>query len=63
MLALVADGEDNERIAAALHLSVRTVERHLSNCYAKLGLTGRAARVAAAARLARDTGSGGARDS
>ena len=63
VLTLVADGEDNERIAAALHLSVRTVERHLSNCYAKLGLTGRAARVAAATRFARDAEPGGARDS
>lgn len=52
VLDLVADGRDNQAIAAALHLSVRTVERHLSNCYSKLGVTGKAARAAAAARYA-----------
>ncbi len=51
VLRLVADGRDNDEIAAALHLSPRTVERHLQNVYGKLGLSGRSARVAAAARL------------
>ena len=46
---LAADGRTNDEIAAALTLSVRTVERHLSNIYAKLGLSGRAARAAAVA--------------
>jgi len=35
-------------------LSVRTVERHLSNIYAKLRLSGKAARAAAAARYAQE---------
>jgi len=51
VLGLAADGLDNDAIAAGLTLSVRTVERHLQNVYAKLGLTGRNARTAAAARL------------
>jgi pimeloyl-ACP methyl ester carboxylesterase/DNA-binding CsgD family transcriptional regulator len=53
VLALVADGLSNEEIAARLYLSVRTVERHLSNFYAKLRVSGKAARAAAAARFSR----------
>ena len=51
ILRLAARGCDNDAIAAELFLSVRTVERHLQNAYAKLGLQGRTARTAAVARL------------
>jgi DNA-binding CsgD family transcriptional regulator len=49
----VAAGLPNDEIAARLGISTRTVERHLSNVYAKLGVSGKAARAAAAARFAR----------
>jgi pimeloyl-ACP methyl ester carboxylesterase/DNA-binding CsgD family transcriptional regulator len=50
VLDLVGLGYSNQRIAAELNLSSRTVERHLSNVYVKLGLSGKAARAGAAAR-------------
>jgi pimeloyl-ACP methyl ester carboxylesterase len=53
VLALVADGLNNEQIAARLYLSVRTVERHLTNIYAKLRVSGKSARAAAAVRFSR----------
>jgi pimeloyl-ACP methyl ester carboxylesterase/DNA-binding CsgD family transcriptional regulator len=59
VLGLVAAGLTNEAIAARLHLSVRTVERHLSNVYAKLGVTGKAGRAAAAARWSELRAAGG----
>jgi RNA polymerase sigma factor (sigma-70 family) len=51
VLELVAAGMSNEQIAERLFLSTRTVERHLSNVYAKLRLSGKSARAAAAARF------------
>ena len=51
ILGLAAQGLDNDAIAAELVLSVRTVERHLQNAYAKLGVQGRTARAAAVGKL------------
>jgi DNA-binding NarL/FixJ family response regulator len=42
----VAVGETNKAIAADLFISERTVDRHLSNIYAKLGVSSRAAATA-----------------
>lgn len=52
VLELVAQGMSNEAIGVHLSISVRTVERHLSNVYAKLGVSGKAGRAAAAVRYA-----------
>jgi DNA-binding NarL/FixJ family response regulator len=52
VLELVALGLANEAIGEHLSISVRTVERHLSNVYAKLGVSGKAGRAAAAVRYA-----------
>jgi DNA-binding CsgD family transcriptional regulator len=46
VLRLVAAGETNRAIAADLFISERTVDRHLSNIYAKLGVSSRAAATA-----------------
>ena len=51
ILRLAADGHDNAEIAEGLTLSVRTVERHFQNIYAKLDVGGKSARTAAVARL------------
>jgi len=49
VLRLLGRGRSNEEIAADLFLSVRTVERHVANTYAKIGAHGRAARAMATA--------------
>ena len=46
VLRLVVSGETNKAIAAALVLSERTVDRHVSNIYAKLQVSSRAAATA-----------------
>jgi DNA-binding CsgD family transcriptional regulator len=43
VLQLVADGQTNKEIAASLFLSERTVARHLSNIFTKIGVTSRTA--------------------
>ena len=53
VLELVAAGLTNEAIAERLSISVRTVERHVSNVYAKLRVSGKAARAAAASSYSR----------
>jgi DNA-binding NarL/FixJ family response regulator len=42
VLRLVASGRSNREIAEELVLSVRTVERHVTNLYAKIGARGKA---------------------
>lgn len=54
VLELLARGQPNEQIAAALFLSVKTVRNNVSAIFAKLGVENRAAAVA----LARDAGLG-----
>jgi pimeloyl-ACP methyl ester carboxylesterase/DNA-binding CsgD family transcriptional regulator len=51
VMGLVIQGLSNDEIAQRLFISVRTVERHLSNVYAKFRVSGKAARAAAAARF------------
>jgi DNA-binding NarL/FixJ family response regulator len=46
VLGLVATGATNRAIAEQLGLSEKTVARHLSNIFTKLGLTSRAAATA-----------------
>jgi ATP/maltotriose-dependent transcriptional regulator MalT len=49
VLRLIAAGKSNQEIATALVLSIRTVERHISNLYEKIGVSGAAARATATA--------------
>lgn len=50
VLRLIATGRNNGEIADALFLSVRTVERHITNLYAKIAARGRADATAYALR-------------
>jgi DNA-binding NarL/FixJ family response regulator len=50
VLSLLARGETNQGVATRLVISERTVERHLSNIYTKLGVRGRAEAAAWAVR-------------
>jgi DNA-binding CsgD family transcriptional regulator len=52
VLRHLAAGETNKMIASALVLSTRTVDRHVSNIYSKLGVSTRAAATAYAHRHA-----------
>jgi len=46
VLALIAAGMPNKEIATTLHLSVKTVSRHLSNIFTKIGVSSRSAATA-----------------
>jgi DNA-binding NarL/FixJ family response regulator len=46
VLRLVASGKSNKAIAKDLFLSVKTIDRHLSNIFDKLGVSSRAAATA-----------------
>jgi DNA-binding CsgD family transcriptional regulator len=50
VVELLATGCTNRQIADRLHLSVKTVERHLSNLYRKLGVSNRTEAATAAIR-------------
>ena len=52
VLQFVASGSTNGQIADQLSLSTRTVENHIANIYAKIGVHGRVA----AANWAREHG-------
>jgi DNA-binding CsgD family transcriptional regulator len=53
VLSLVCEGRTNRQIADELYLSVRTVDRHVSRIFEKLGVSSRAAAVSAFERLRR----------
>jgi predicted ATPase/DNA-binding CsgD family transcriptional regulator len=49
VLRLIAEGKSNQEIGQELTLSRRTVERHISNIYEKIGASGKVARATATA--------------
>ena len=49
VLLMLASGRSNQEVAEALTLSLRTVERHVSNTYGKVGGDGKTGRAAATA--------------
>ncbi len=48
VLKLIAEGKNNEEIAGKLFLSIRTIEKHITNIYSKMGISGKSARAFAA---------------
>jgi DNA-binding NarL/FixJ family response regulator len=55
LLVLIANGASNQDIARRLVLSDKTVRNHITNIFAKLGVTDRAQAIV----RARDAGLGG----
>ena len=49
ILCELAQGKSNAQIASDHFISIRTVERHISNIYGKLGISGKSARAKATA--------------
>ena len=54
VLALLAQARSTRGIATLLHLSPKTVERHIANLATKLGVDGRTGVVAFGARVTTD---------
>jgi DNA-binding NarL/FixJ family response regulator len=50
VLRLLAGGKSNQAIAEALVLSIKTIQRHIANIYAKIGARGRVDATAYALR-------------
>jgi DNA-binding NarL/FixJ family response regulator len=50
VLSLVGGGMTNRQIASELYLSVRTIDRHMSRIFEKLGVSSRAAAASALER-------------
>ena len=50
VIGWVAEGATNQQVAAALHISLATVNKHLERSYRRLGVTTRGAAIARAVR-------------